>query len=729
MIDSRPGDMFQPGDLLNNTYRIEALLGRGGTSEVYKARSEISGNSVALKILKQEFSGNEDFTVLMAREENIREIRHDSVVRYSENHRTADGRIYLLMDYIEGPGLDRKLKDGPMAVDDLLTICRRVSEGLEAAHKRKIVHRDLSPDNIILRGDDPSQAVIIDFGIAKDTNPGVETIVGNEFAGKYSYAAPEQMSGQTDARSDIYSLGALLLANYRGKSPSLGANPMEVVENKRKPLKTADLPVPFRTLIERMCAPDPVDRFQTAGEVLAFLQDPNAQDSGAGASADPLGSLIGTPADPVEDATIITPRSTVNPPLDRAPARASGADRKGGRGMLVAGIAVLVLVLGGVGAWMSGALDSVLAPSYPASDPFRLIVERNAGGPVRAAGNVPSEDGQAALMQIVDDGELELASGKIAETWLRDVLFTLEPLSELEDWRLVVENNEAKLTGTTSDADLLADLDGFFGGDMPGALVGIVQIAFELPLLDRAIPRDIVDAHADCGPLLLQGASVGTGYAPDETLNVSGQVAATETQIRLFDELTGIAGGRAVKLDLDVLNPALCIVEQRLPKAPPGGLSIRYSNGNNGEANPSGRFFIGENPVIDVVLPAGLTDGYLTVSILDVTGNVFHLLPNINRQNHAIEDLRSGRTGDVALRVAYSLETSAEQGGIAFKVDDSTLGKSKIVILHSAQPLFDGLRPSAESAASFAEALQVSAANDAGQILSLDSSILTTAHP
>ena len=182
MIGSRPGDMFEPGDLLNNTYRIEALLGRGGTSEVYKARSEISGNTVALKVLKQEFSGNEDFTVLMAREENIREIRHDSVVRYSENHRTPDGRIYLLMDYIDGPGLDRKLKNGPMPVTDLLTICRRVSEGLQAAHKRKIVHRDLSPDNIILRDGDPEQAVIIDFGIAKDTNPGAETIAGNEFA-------------------------------------------------------------------------------------------------------------------------------------------------------------------------------------------------------------------------------------------------------------------------------------------------------------------------------------------------------------------------------------------------------------------------------------------------------------------------------------------------------------------------------------------------------------------
>ena len=108
-----------------------------------------------------------------------------------------------------------------------------MAEGLHAAHTRNIVHRDLSPDNIILRDGDPAQAVIIDFGIAKDTNPGAETIVGNEFAGKYSYAAPEQLSGRTDARADIYSLGALLLANFRGASPQLGANPMEVVENKQ----------------------------------------------------------------------------------------------------------------------------------------------------------------------------------------------------------------------------------------------------------------------------------------------------------------------------------------------------------------------------------------------------------------------------------------------------------------------------------------------------------------
>ncbi|NIZ13840.1 serine/threonine-protein kinase, partial [Phaeobacter sp. HF9A] len=643
MIDSRPGDMFHPGDLLNNTYRIEAVLGRGGTSEVYKARSEISGNPVALKILKQEFSGNEDFTVLMTREENIREIRHDAVVRYSENHRTPDGRIYLLMDYIEGPALDQKLKDGPMPVADLLTICRRVSEGLQAAHKRNIVHRDLSPDNIILRDDKPEQAVIIDFGIAKDTNPGAETIVGNEFAGKYSYAAPEQMSGQTDARSDIYSLGALLLANYRGASPSLGANPMEVVENKRKPLETSDLPEPFRSLIERMCAPDPTQRFQSATEVLAFLDSPGAGGSAPDALPDPLDALIGQPADPVQDATIIVPRSTVNPPLD-TPAQ-SKRKSSSGRGGIFALVALLLLAIGGFGAWSSGALDSLMGPSYPLADPFKLIVERSDNGPVRAAGHVPGEEAQAALMERVDEGELIPASGNIAETWLRDVLFTLEPLAELEDWRLTVENNEATLTGKTSDADLLADLDGFFGGDMPGALVGIVNIAYELPVLAREIPRDIVDAHADCGPLILRGAAVGTGYAPDEELSVSGQVASTETQIQLFDALTKVAEGRPVNLQLEVLNPALCIVEQHLPKAPAGGVTVRYADGKSGEANSSGRFFVGENPVIDVVLPSAMTEGFLSVSILDVTGNVFHLLPNIKRQDNSIANLRAGQNG------------------------------------------------------------------------------------
>ena len=342
MVDSRPGDAFQPGELLNNTYRIEALLGRGGTSDVYRARSEISGRLMALKVLKSEFSGNDDYLLLLTREEEMREIRHDAVVRYSECNRTQDGHVYLMMDYVEGPGLDRKMQQGPMSVDALLTVCHRVAEGLKAAHARNIVHRDLSPDNIILKDGDPAKAVIIDFGIAKDTNPGAETIVGNEFAGKYAYAAPEQLSGQSDARTDIYSLGALLLANYRGAPPDVGRNPMEVVERKGKPLDTEGVPEPLKTLIDRMTRPQPDERMQSAAEVLDFLD-----------AAEPKPNA--TPAPEIdEEATVITPVSRPRPEPEPEPEK-SAAPRPASppqapaksRGGLFAIVAVVLIAAAG----------------------------------------------------------------------------------------------------------------------------------------------------------------------------------------------------------------------------------------------------------------------------------------------------------------------------------------------------------------------------------------------
>lgn len=722
MIASHPSDLFQPGDLLNNTYRIEMLLGRGGTSNVYKARSEISGNLVAIKVLKQEFSGNEDFTVLMAREENIREIRHDAVVRYSENHRTPDGHIYLLMDYIDGPGLDKKLKQGPMEAADLLVICRRVAEGLKAAHARNIVHRDLSPDNIILRDGDPAQAVIIDFGIAKDTNPGAETIVGNEFAGKYSYAAPEQLSGNTDARADIYSLGALLLANFRGASPQLGANPMEVVENKQKPVDTEGLPAPFKQLIERMCDPNPDSRLGSAAEVLDLL-DRIESDPNASVEAPPV-----APSD--EEATIIVPSAAAAPKTSGATkGRSIKEEPSRSKAPLLALVAVLALALAGAGAFFSGLLDPLLGPSYPVAQPFTLIVEKTKSGPSRAIGNMPSEESRDALTALVDQADITLSSGAIADTWAEDVLTTLAPLSDLQQWRLTVSDNQAKLSGITSDPDLAATLNAQFENGLPGGLDGVAIITYRLPVLAISEVRGLVGGFEDCGPLHVAPGSVGGGFGPEDTVTVTGRLAGSEARVRMFDALRGLAETRKISLDLEILNPSLCVVEGALPKAPAGKFDVNLSTGNDNTPNPSGRFFVGENPVIDVTIPASITSGYLTVSILDVSGNVFHLLPNISRQENSITDLREGRTGQISVRVAYTLAESALNGGLAFRVDDSTLGKSRILVLHSSEPLFAGLRPTSESAVGFAEALKENSANDANLILSMDSKILETALP
>ena len=739
MIESRPGDAFQPGELLNNTYRIEALLGRGGTSDVYKARSEISGRLMALKVLKSEFTGNDDYLVLLTREEEIRDIRHDAVVRYSECSRTHGGQVYLLMDYVEGPGLDQRLKDGPMSADDLMTVCRCVAGGLAAAHARNIVHRDLSPDNIILRDGNPAQAVIIDFGIAKDTNPGAETIVGNEFAGKYAYAAPEQLNGQTDARSDIYSLGALLLANYRGASPDVGSNPMEVVQRKSEPLKTDGVEEPLKTMIDRMTNPDPDKRFQTAREVLNFLDNP----------------VVAEPTAPEDDtdATVITPiarqpkeetdahpdpvpapakEPTAKPKRQTSPKPTTKPTEPKSRTGLYAGLAVLLIAAGGAGGYISGAFDSMLGPSYPVADPFALVISKPDGQPPSAVGNVPSEEIQNALSGMMQaqsgNAELTLASGDIADSWGADVLQTIDQIDDLQEWRFAVSGNRGQVSGKTTDEALQQRLMAAMSNDLPGALEGGARIEFQPIFLDPASLQPLLDELADCGPLELPAAPA-VGYGPDDSITVTGRVAETATRVKLFDALRARAGERNLVIDLEVLNPTLCLIESRLPNAPTSDIDILFSVGERNEPNPSGRFFVGENPVIDVAIPADVTDGYLTVSILDVSGSVYHLLPNLGRSENSVAALRDGRTGPFNIRVAYSLAEQAANGGIAFKVDDSSLGKSKVIVLHSSEPLFEGLRPTDESASGYAEALTKYAANNDQSIQSLDSRILVTAQP
>jgi serine/threonine protein kinase len=704
MSQSRASDTFKQGDLLNNTYRIEAVLGRGGTSEVYRARSEISGRVVALKVLRSEFSGNEAYLALMSREEAIRDIRHDAVVRYSENHRTPEGHVYLIMDYIDGPGLDEKLRSGGMSMEDLLVVAARVAEGLSVAHARNITHRDLSPDNIILRGGDPAQAVIIDFGIAKDDNPGAETIVGNEFAGKYAYAAPEQLNGKTDARSDIYALGALLLATYRGAPPDMGKNPMEVIRRKTLPLDTEGVPEPLKSLIERMSQPDPEARFQSVGEVLTAI-DP---------------TYVATAPRP-----ITVPPAASRPSADAATAPASRPMSK------VAMIAALFLAAVGVGGQVSGIWPDLFATSLPEIDPFTLTAERGTDGSAKVSGHIPSDQALAALSQAVAPIKaqvaLDLATGPVSESWGADVVSLITRLRDLDEFKLAVSNNTATITGLSTNRGLrdrlVSELNAPVGGLTVSAEIGLGPRLLSTMLLDPAL----ADA-ADCGPLRLQDPPAG-GYALGDTVTVVGRLADPAARVALYDNLAAIVGDRKLTVDAEVLNPNLCLVEAALPDTGPGGFGVRFSFGDRSEPNPSGRYFVGDNPVIDVTIPADIEEGYLWVSLLDVTGNVYHLLPNIGRPGFDIATLRAGTRGDVPVRVAYSVAEAQGTQKLAFLVDDTTLGKSKILVLHADTPLFDELRPTTESAAGFAEALSKRSSSGGLKGLTTDSAILTTERP
>ena len=217
--------LLKPGDELHETYRIDALLGIGGTGEVYRAMNTAAGRPVAIKILRPEFSKDEKFIALMKRE-LLTEVGHDAAVKYFELLRTREfgGLYFLVMELIEGPSLAHVMHAGPLPPETVLAIARRAAEGLNAAHAAGVLHRDIAPDNIILRDGDPARATLIDFGIAKDLRPEAHTVIGQGFAGKYEFAAPEQMDGQTVEQSDLYALGATLLAAARGRPPELPAD-------------------------------------------------------------------------------------------------------------------------------------------------------------------------------------------------------------------------------------------------------------------------------------------------------------------------------------------------------------------------------------------------------------------------------------------------------------------------------------------------------------------------
>lgn len=708
MISSRPSDIFQPGDLLNSTYRIETILGRGGTSEVYRARSEISDRVVALKVLSSEFSNNDDYLVLMKREEEIRDIRHDAVVRYSENNRTPDGHVYLSMDYVEGPSLEQKLKSGGMSADDLLAVAGRVCEGLVATHASNIIHRDLSPDNILLRNGEPTEAVIIDFGIAKDTNPGAATIVGNEFAGKYAYAAPEQLSGNSDARSDLYSLGAVLLATFRGKKPNIGKNPMEVIEIKSKALDTIGVPETLRTLIDKMTKPDPSERFQSAGAVLDKL-DPQLQKTII-APPGPNGKLgASTPA---------------KPPKDKSPPIKKG--RGGGIGLIL-GVAAVAAV-GGL--YFVGALDRILTPSIPTVDPYILVAQGGQNTPPNVSGNVPNTEFLTLLSEFaISNGgqsDLALATGNIGKNWGPGVQYLFEQVNVLEEWSVAVNGNDYKIAGLTNNKQLRDFVDSALNSEEPLAgLAGSHQILLGPRILPTAAVEEILESVADCGPLEQKSPPNG-GYEIGSSIVITGQLSSSQARGQLFDALEDVAGDRKILIGANVLDADSCLMDGFLGRFAPGGFEVVFRDGNDNEVVETGEFRPGSNPIIDIVVPENVVDGYLWLSIVDISGDVFHLLPNTNRFENAVSELRTENESPFVVRASFGFrEASGDTSKIAFNIDDR-LGASKILVFHSTAPMFTQLRPVSESLASFTEALSSDALNSRARVLSLDYRDLVT---
>lgn len=267
---------IKPGDVLNHMFGVRRFLARGGMGEVFEGTNLATDERVAIKVMLPGLAADPAVIALFKREaQTLTRLHHEAVVQYRVLAMEPElGVLYIVTEYIDGTNLSDVLRSLAASPAELGALLRRLASGLAAAHRLGAIHRDVSPDNVLLGGGELARAKLIDFGIAKDLDPGTATIVGDGFAGKLGYVAPEQLGDFARTLgpwTDVYSLGLVILAVARGADLGLGGSLVDAVDKRRQGLDLSAVPLPLRHVVERMVRPNPADRLQDMDAVLAAL--------------------------------------------------------------------------------------------------------------------------------------------------------------------------------------------------------------------------------------------------------------------------------------------------------------------------------------------------------------------------------------------------------------------------------------------------------------------------
>src|SRR5260370_2387584 len=278
-----------PGTRLNGIFEIDQRIAAGGMGEIYRGHAIETGDPVAIKVMRTDLADNAMAMALFRKEASaLHNIHHEAIVRsYASSNDTGPGRLYLPMEFVDGQPLSDLLRRGPLDFTAVRVLQERLAAGLNAAHQHGIVHRDLSPDNVLITAGDLAKAKIIDFGIARSTRGGDGTIIGSGFAGKYNYVSPEQLGlfgGDVTTKSDIYSLGLVLAECLAGRPIDLGGTQFEGLAKRRVVPDLRAVDPRFRPLLEKMLQPNPADRPDSMAAVAAWRPGPEAAPRAAAAA-------------------------------------------------------------------------------------------------------------------------------------------------------------------------------------------------------------------------------------------------------------------------------------------------------------------------------------------------------------------------------------------------------------------------------------------------------------
>ena len=271
--------MSAEGKTYGGRYEVIEKVGQGGMAEVYRARDDLLGRDVAVKVLAERLSNDRSFVERFRREaQAAANLSHPNIVSLYD-FGNDDAAYFIVMEMIDGRGLEVVIsEDGPLLPERAAEIAADVARALERAHTAGLVHRDIKPSNIMITS--YGQTKVTDFGIARALGDGEQTMTQTGMViGTASYLSPEQAQGNpVDARSDVYALGCVLYEMLTGRAPFQGDTPLSIAykhvrEDAEKPSTVnPDVPEALDAITMKALAKNPDNRYQTAREMQDDLQ-------------------------------------------------------------------------------------------------------------------------------------------------------------------------------------------------------------------------------------------------------------------------------------------------------------------------------------------------------------------------------------------------------------------------------------------------------------------------
>ena len=270
------GKSIQVGDVLNHIFEVKRFIARGGMGEVFEGINVNSEERVAIKVMLPALAADPNVIGMFRKEaRTLTRLQHEALVNYRVLAQEPQlGVLYIVTEYVDGKNLADVLGQLKPSSADLKGLLRRLASGLKVAHQLGAIHRDMSPDNVLLEDGRLDRAKIIDFGIAKDLDPGSATIVGEGFAGKLNYVAPEQLGDfgrQIGPWTDVYSLGLVMLAVAGGKNVAMGGSLVDAVDKRRAGPDLSAAPDDVRPVLANMLKANPEERLRSMDAVIAAL--------------------------------------------------------------------------------------------------------------------------------------------------------------------------------------------------------------------------------------------------------------------------------------------------------------------------------------------------------------------------------------------------------------------------------------------------------------------------